>query len=147
MGSGLRFGGFCVTDKGELLAQPGFRETRHELLAAIVVVDARGEPKATQVGLEGFKLLAFLLHLIGGVDGLEHVAEAQVVASVLVEEDVAAQECGLLKVINEGFLLERELLKALHLVAQHLNVVKLDVGVAEGVMFVLCQCICGRTAS
>lgn len=102
-----------------------------ELFATVVVVDAGGEPEALQIDFKGAEVVVGAVALVVGIHFLKGTADAEVVASVLVEEDVAAREGGFLEVIDEGFLPQRELVEAGHLVAQHLDVGKLLVGVAE----------------
>ena len=107
-----------------------------ELLASVMVMDACGEPYALQVSGECAKLLRVAVAAEVGVDSFEHTADAQVVASVLIEKDVATLQSCFREIVDEGFLFERQLFKSLHLIAKHLNVGKLLVGVLE----VVCLC-------
>ena len=79
----------------QLLPEPLLGELGLELVGTVVVVYAAGEPQALQVFLHGVELAAVAVGVGRGVDGLEHASEAQVVASVLVERDVAPPKCGL----------------------------------------------------
>ena len=115
----------------EGVTQPYLGEVGVELLAAVVVVDAGGEPQALEIHLEGEEVLVLAVAPVVGVDFLEGVADAEVVASVLVEKDVASGEGGFLEVIDEGLLAQGELVEAGHLIAEHLDVGKLLVGVLE----------------
>ena len=63
-----------------------------ELLAAVVVVDAVGEPDAFQIDDEGLPIGIVLGAVIMGVDVLQHLSQLQPVSAVLVPENVAAQE-------------------------------------------------------
>ena len=81
------------------------------------MVYAVGEPEALEIDLESGEILAVPVALEGGVDILHDPTYAEVVLSVLVEQDVTSPERRFLQVINEGFLLERELVETLDLVA------------------------------
>lgn len=72
-----------------------------------------------------------MVALVVGVDGLEQGAYAQVVTPVLVEQNVASIERSLLQVVDECLFFEREFVKALYLVAEHLYVGKLFVGILK----------------
>ena len=115
-------------------AQPRFGKFGDKLFATIVVVDAAREPHALQIGSESLKIAAAAVALVVLIDRFEHFADAEVVASVLVEKDVTSGQCGLGEVIDKRFLLKVEAFKAFHLVAQHLDVGKLLIGVAESVV-------------
>ena len=123
-------GGIKRTDSR---TQIGLAETGHELLRPVVVVDAVAEPDPFQVDGEGLEEVAVPVALVAGVDGFEHAADAQVVAPVLVEEDVAPLQGGFGKVIDKGFLTEAQVVETGHLVAEHLDVGKLLVSVLETV--------------
>ena len=120
-----------VVERTERGAQPLFGEAGNELLIAVMVVQAGGEPKALDVGDEGLEILGLAIAAVVAIDGFEHVANAEVVTTVLIVEDVASGKGGLSKVVDEGSLTERELVETFDLVAQHLNVGKLLVGVGE----------------
>ena len=109
-----------------------------------MVVDAVAEPDAFQVDGERAVEVALAVALVVGVDGFEQAADAQVVAPVLVKEDVAALKGGLGEVVDEGFLPEAELVETRHLVAEHLDVGKLLVGVLEVIGHGRRQCACGH---
>ena len=102
-----------------------------ELFVAVVVVDAVAEPDALQVDGERLVEVALAVALIVGVDGLDEAADAQVVAPVLVEEYVAALQRCLREVVYQRFLAQGQRLESLDLVAEHLDVGELLVGVLE----------------
>ena len=102
-----------------------------------MVVYAVGEPYALCVGDEGAPLLGGLVALIVGIDRLEHLTDDEVVATVLVEEDIASVQGCLLKVIYEFLLVECERIKPLHFVAKHLDISKSLVVVVEGCVSLL----------
>ena len=104
-------------------------EARLELLAAIVVVDAVGEPYPLQIFLKSQIVLALAVALVVGVEVFQQVADCQVILAILVEENVTAPEGSLLQVIDKGFLFQAELVEAVHLIAQHLNICKTLVAV------------------
>ena len=95
------------------------------------MVQAGGEPKALDVGDEGLEILGLAIAAVVAIDGFEHVANAEVVTTVLIIEDVASGKGGLSKVVDERLLTKREAVEAFDFVAQHLNVGKLLVGVGE----------------
>ena len=72
-----------------------------------------------------------MVALVVGVDGLEQGAYAQVVTPVLVEQNVASIERSLLQVFDECILFERVVVTAIYLVAEHLYVGKLFVGILK----------------
>ena len=132
-----------VVERTERGAQPLFGEAGNELLIAVMVVQTGGEPEALDVGDEGLEILGLAVAAVVAINGFEHVANAEIVTTVLIVEDVASGKGGLSKMVNEGFLTERELVEAFDLVAQHLNVGKLLVGVGEiiaGCGRGLCRC-------
>ena len=87
-------------------------------------MDAVAKPHLLQILDKGLVVLIVLVALIVAVDVLKGRAHHQVVFAVLVKQDVAAVERSLGEVIHELLLLEREVLKTRHLVAEHLDVGK-----------------------
>lgn len=69
--------------------------------------------------------------LIFLIEFLHNGAQLEVVTSILIEQDVATPEGSLLKMIDECLLLKCELVKAIYIVAQHLDVCKTLVDVIE----------------
>ena len=69
-------------------AQEPLGETGLELVAAIVMVNTIGEPYALQIRLEGAEILTLAVTLEVGVYGLQELADAQVIASVLVPKNI-----------------------------------------------------------
>ena len=116
------------------LAKPLGREGRLELVSAIVVMYAVGKPHLTQVGEESLPVLA-LVHY-GGVlqDVLQQTADGQVVAAVLVPQDVASAQGSLRQVVDILLLPQAQVLEGRHAVAQQLYVGKAHLGVWEGVI-------------
>ena len=119
----------------ELLGSEGWLE----FLAAVVVVNAGREPHAFEVFGDSGEEGGVAVSLVGRIDRFEHLADAEIVASVLVEQNVASGKGGFLEIIDEGLLAQRQLVKAFDAVAQHLNVGELLVGVAEVVLRFVCR--------
>ena len=89
-----------------------------------MVVYAVREPYALHVGHKVLPILGRLVALIVGIHCLQHLANDEVVASVLVEQDVASLQGSLLEVIHEFLLVEGQFVKSLHLVTKHLDIGK-----------------------
>ena len=79
----------------ERLAEKVLRECGLKLLIAVVVVYATAEPNALQVVVERQEVLRLAVAFIIRENRLQHTADAEVVAPVLVEEDVAPLQGGL----------------------------------------------------
>ena len=97
-----------------------FAEGRKELLAAIVVVDAIGEPHLLQVCLQCLELMMMPVCSLIGIDSLQHLSDAQVMAAKLVEGYVTAIQRGLREVIDVLLLTQRQLLKSVQTVSEQL---------------------------
>ena len=50
------------------------------------------------------------------------MSDFEVILAVLVEEDISSPQGSLLQVVDKCFLLESEILKAIHFVSQHLEI-------------------------
>ncbi len=127
----------------ECFAEVVLREVGKELLAAVVVVDAGGEPHALEVDGEGLEEFVGTFSAVVFIHGFEECTDAEVVTSVLVEKDVAAFKGGFLEIVDEGFFLEGEFLETFHFVAEHLDVGELLVGIFETVGSALRLCRSG----
>ena len=88
-------------------------------------MDTVGKPHLFQVFLQCLEVGTFFVACVLGVDGFEGAAYGQVPFAVLVEEYVASLQGGFGEVVDEFFLLERELFKARYLVAEYFEVGKL----------------------
>ena len=106
------------------MAEEVLGERGHKLLAAIVVMDAAGEPHLLQIGLETEEVLRRAVSFVVAQHRLQRLADDEVVASELVKGDVASVERGLGETVDIEFLLERECLKTQERVAEHLDVSK-----------------------
>ena len=115
-------GGFerARRDAGHPSAQLFATEIGHELVAAVVVMDAVGEPEAlevdgqTPVGTAGGELMP--------VDGFERAPDEQVARVVLVPHYVAAIERGLRQVEEQHLAHGRQTVEVRNLVAQDADV-------------------------
>ena len=99
---------------------------------------AGGEPHALEVDGECAVEFVGMFSVVVLVDGFEEGTDAEVVTSVLVEEDVASFESGFLEIVDEGLFLKCEFFEAFHFVAEHLDVGELLVGILETVGNALC---------
>ena len=99
-------------------------ELRHKFVHAVMVVDAVAEPHLLQVQLQALEVGTRAVAGVAGVDLFQHLAHVQVVLAILVEKDVAALQGGLLKVINQLFLFQGQLVEPRHLVTKNLDVGK-----------------------
>ena len=116
------------------LAKPFGREGRLELVRAIVMMYAVGKPHLTQVGEESLPVLALVRDGRVLQDVLQQMAYGQVVAAVLVPQDVASAKSRLCKVVDILLLPQAQVLEGRHTVAQQLYVGKAHLGVCEGVI-------------
>ena len=112
---GQRQGGSIYTLQS--LTEKFGREAGHELLAAIVVMDAVGEPHALQVDLHCLEIGRSLVARIAGIDRLKHLSDDKVVLAVLVEEDVTTLQGGFREVIYQFLLVESQSLEPGYAVA------------------------------
>ena len=90
------------------LDKPLLREFWLELVGSIVMVNTIGKPYAFEVFLEVKELSACLVALVLGVEGFECATDAQVVATVLIVEDITTVQSCFGEVINEGLLLQTQ---------------------------------------
>ena len=88
--------------------EPLLREFRLELIGCVVVVNTVGKPYALEVFFEVDELSGSLVAFVLCVECFEGTADTQVVAAVLVEEDITAVQGCFGEVINEGLLLETQ---------------------------------------
>ena len=73
-------------------AEIGFGEVRLELLRAIVVMNARGEPQAEEIFLHSMEVHTRTIAFVAEVDALEERTQAQAIAPILVEGNIAASK-------------------------------------------------------
>ena len=66
------------------------REAGHHLLAAIVMIDAVGEPDTFQIHLHGTKLVCVVVDVPVRKNNLHHLTNPEVVLSKLIECDIPA---------------------------------------------------------
>ena len=107
------------------LFEEALAELGREFVGRVVVVDTVGKPHLFQVFFQCLEVGTFFVACVLGVDGFEGAAYGQVPFAVLVEEYVASLQGGFGEVVDEFFLLERELFKARYLVAEYFEVGKL----------------------
>jgi len=92
-------------------------------------MDAAGKPHTLQIDHESLKLLTLSVTLIMQEDSLQSLSNAQIVLALLIERDVASHQGSFRKTVNIHFLVERQVLKSLQLIAEHLDVGKSLMGV------------------
>ena len=122
---------------GKLLVKEVLAEFGDELVHRVVVMDAVAKPHLFQVFNKGQIVFVGLVALVVAIDVFKGLTHHQVIFAVLVKQNVAAVEGSLGEVIDQLLLLERQVLKAGHLVAQHLDVGKTVNRVVE--VTVLCH--------
>ena len=88
------------------------RKTRLKLLRAIMMVDAVREPDPLEIDLQSTEVGCVVVNGQIRIDRLQHLANAEVIFSKLVESNVAPIERGFRQVINQLFLQQRQLLKS-----------------------------------
>ena len=88
----------------QALAKIMLRETGLELLRTIVMIDAIGEPEALEIDLKGLEIRGIVRNGQVAKNGLQHLADAEVIASKLVESNVAPIKGSLREVINQTLL-------------------------------------------
>ena len=86
------------------------------------MVDAVAEPHLLEVLLEGFVVLGGLVAVVRGINCLEQGADLEVVAAVLVPNDVSPGLCCLAEIVDHELLVERELVEVGYLVAEDFDV-------------------------
>ena len=128
------------------LTQERLGKTRLELVAAIVVMNAVGEPYTLEVHLKGAEFFALPVAFEVCVDGLQELADAQVVAPVLVPKNIPSRERSLGKEVYEFFLAEGQVVETVDLIAQHLQIGKALIVVLEIILFCLHQLCAGNHA-
>src|SRR5262245_49263633 len=87
-----------------------------------MVMDAVREPDALQVHHERAKIGGVAVARVVLEDFLERALDREVVAVLLVEDDLAAAERSLVQIVEERFGLAVEAVEARNSVAQHRNV-------------------------
>ncbi len=107
---------------GNLRFEEFARESRSELVGAVVMMDAAAEPYLLDVGLESLEIGAVAVAAVVGVDILEEVADSEVVDVVLVPEDVAAPEGCFGEIVDQNLLVEGETVEVRHFVAEHFDI-------------------------
>ena len=96
----------CGKERGDIVAAA----LGQDLVLAVVVMDAVAEEDALGVNQEGVPLLAAALAPVVVEDGLQRVADAEVVLEVLLPDDVAAGLGSLAEVVDVLLLLEGEII-------------------------------------
>ena len=84
-----------------------FRECRHKLLAPIVMVNAIGEPHTLQILFQSTKLIRIVVYGVVCIDGFQHLADAEVIFSILVEGDVPTIKGSFGEIIHQNLLTQR----------------------------------------
>ena len=96
-----------------------------------MVVNAVREPNSLEICYHILEVLCFSVAFVIRIYSFQHTTDAQVVATVLVEEDVASCQRGFAEVVNQRLLFQVKLLKSVNFVTEHLNVCKLFVCVIK----------------
>ena len=107
------------------LHEPLARAFGQKLVLAVVMMDAVGEPHTLQIQ---HKFVPFLRGLVAGVvlvHALADAANTQIVAAILVRQDVPTPQCGFAQVVHKSLLLNTQVLKSGHAIAQYTQVIKL----------------------
>ena len=91
-------------DLMQALAKIILRKTGLELLRTIVMIDAIGEPEALEIDLKGLEIRGIVRNGQVTKNGLQHLADAEVITAKLVESNVAPIKGGLREVINQTLL-------------------------------------------
>ena len=68
------------------------------------MVDAIGEPEALEINLKSLEISGIVRYGQVGIDSLQHLSDAEVIAAKLVEGDIAPIEGGLREVIDQSLL-------------------------------------------
>ena len=116
-----------VHQRGEII----LRACRQDLVVGVVMVDAVAEEHALGIDQEVVPLGRGAVNGLILEDGLEDVADFQVVLEILVPGDVAAGFGRFAEVIDIFFLLQGKVFPARHLVAEHLDVGEFVDGILE----------------
>ena len=98
------------------------------------MVDTVGEPHALQVTLKGGELFGILVVGIIEVECLQRSTDTQVVATVLVIEDIASPECRFAQAIEQRLLLQTQTVELRYVVAEDFQVIELVHGVLESLL-------------
>ena len=99
-------------------------ELRHELQAAVVMVNAAGEPDTLHVDRKGLPVGTILRAVVVHIDCLQRLPKLKSTRTVLLPQDVAPPQSGLGQIENQKLLPEGQALKARHPVAKQLQVRK-----------------------
>ena len=106
------------------LGEPLARKLGTELVVRVVVVDTVCKPYLLQILLHcnevGIRTVAVILIIYS----LQRAAHGEVILEVLVEQNITTSLCSLCQIVDQGLLLQWQLLEARHLVAQNLDIVK-----------------------
>ncbi len=87
-----------------------------------MVVNTIAKPHLLQIFLEIFIVFRIFVALIIGVDIFEKFAYLEVVAAVLIPDNVAASLSGFAQVIDHFLLIERQTVELRHFIAKHFDV-------------------------
>ena len=99
---------------------------------------ATAEPQALEVLLKGQEILTLTVALIFLIKFFHHATNLKIVASILIEENVASPKSRFLQMVDEGFLLQTKCFKTFHIVTEHLNVGKALVQIIETFLLLTC---------
>ena len=70
------------------------------------MMDTVGEPNTLEVNLHRLKVGRLLVALITCINGLQCLANAKIVLTILVKENISTLQSGFCQIINQLFLLE-----------------------------------------
>ena len=90
-----------------------------------MMVNTIREPDTLQVSLHVHEVRIRTVALVIGIDRFQHLADNQIVLSILVEQDVTALKSRFRQIVNQFLLLQRKLFEPVYFVTEQLQVRKL----------------------
>ena len=77
-----------------------------------MMVDPIGEPDTLEINREIFKIITTPVTFKIGINGFQRFPNQKIVFAILIIGDIPSRQCSLAEVVDQFFLLQRQILKA-----------------------------------
>ena len=82
------------------------RETRHKFIFRIMMMDTVGKPNPLQISFQRFELRLIAVSLIHYINSFQCPPDRQVIAAILIVQDVTPHQCSFRQMVKQHFLLQ-----------------------------------------
>ena len=87
-----------------------------------MMIDAIGKPDTFQIDFQGSEIVSIVVNILICKYHLQHLANAEIVLTKLIESDVSPVKCSLRQIIDQGLLFQGEFIKTRQQISEQLQI-------------------------